>query len=152
MRILSSILLSVVAAVCAKPLQRPTPEQLSEADFEMWSGCYALHTSKWSLDSSKFTVPTIVQLERKTGSLWTRSVRPDVQWNSRRSFQGYWRAFGQDSARVYWSTGLWGLGLALRPDGDSLLGRVWEIHDLSGPAPNMEISAFRRACAPDSAG
>ncbi len=145
----ASLLLGLLGG-CGPVPPSPSPEP-GQADARTWAGCYQLGLGSWSPDSSLFEVPPTVRLEPKLGSLGRKSVAPDVRWKGRRSFHGYWRSFGQDSVRVYCTTGLWGLGLALRTDGDSLVGRVWEIHDLLGPVwPSMSISARRGSCPPDS--
>lgn len=145
------LLLIHLFGACGPPSPQPSTQPVQTADARIWAGCYSLRPGSWSPDSSLFEVPATIRLEPTLGSLGRRSVLPDARWNSRRFFRGYWRSFGDDSVKVYWTTGLWGLGLALRPAGDSLFGRVWELHDMLGPVyPSMQVSAVRSSCPADS--
>jgi hypothetical protein len=139
------VALGLVGA-CVTSAPPPHPATVRADALALWAGCYDVRLGLWSPTPSDFEVPALLRLDRSLGPLGQRPAIPDVRWKSH-TFRGYWRPFGADSVVVSWTNKLWGLALALRVEGDSLTGRVWEVHDVGGPAyPSAQISGRRVAC------
>jgi hypothetical protein len=97
----------------------------------------------------------MIRLERvrTSGTFYraTPSLLPPSPYPSR--FQGRWRPFSDDSLTVFWTNGFWGLGVRLRAQGDSLVGYIFETHDVIGPRfPAAPLAAVRMACPADDKG
>ena len=146
----SWILLGLAPAVGCGP--QPAP-RVRPDPVRSWAACYELRLGPWEPERSGFQVPRVIRLDSRNAGNGYRRAAPQLHAPApyqRVTFDARWRPFAMDSLRVIWSDGFGGLGVLLTPDGDSLIGRVRELHDVLGPVfPSAPVTAARVTC-PDS--
>ena len=145
--ILTLLLVSYATPTAASHSRLISPEAVQ--------GCYQIGKLEWHPkfegdDLVFITPPERIQVLAQRGTEGREKgeylVRPAPGFPKSIHRYSYWRATGSHSLEIVWSTGLSGLTMRLKVEGNNLKGKAKPFWDFLGRVPSARVLAHKVDC------